>query len=217
MYLHDRQGSMEKKILIVDDHLVVRTGVSILLREKIEDLQILNAENFFEAITIIKEQVFDLIILDINIPGSKNTEMIQEIRSIQPAVKILVFSANEDEQYASRYILSGANGYLNKLCSEEKMQLAVTSILETGKYIPNEIAHKIAEGRLNKTPVNPFEVLSKREFEIVELLVKGNGNLEISNNLNIHMSTVSTYKVRVFEKLKISNLVELINIYNNYC
>ncbi len=207
---------MVKNFLIIDDHLVVRTGVSILLKEKIDDLHMSNAENFFEAIAIIKEQVFDLIILDINIPGGKNVEMIQEIKNIQPNVKILVFSAYEEEQYASRYILSGANGYLNKLCSEEKMIAVVTSILETGKYIPNEVAFQIAEVGLNKKAVNPLENLSKREFEIVELLVNGNGNLEICNKLNIHMSTVSTYKIRVFEKLKINNLVELIDIYKIY-
>jgi DNA-binding NarL/FixJ family response regulator len=157
-----------------------------------------------------------LVILDINIPGGKGVEMIQELRSIQPAVKIMMFSAHEEEQYASRYILSGANGYLNKLCSEEKMILAVTSILETGKYIPNEIAHKIVEAGFNKTAVNPFDTLSKRELEIVKLLIDGYGNLEICNKLNIHMSTVSTYKVRVFEKLKITNLVELINIHKTH-
>ncbi|CAM4410364.1 response regulator [Flavobacterium terrigena] len=207
---------MVKKFLIIDDHLVVRTGVSILLKEKIEDLQIFNAENFFEAINMLRKQVFDLVILDINIPGGKNTEMIQEIKIIQPTVKVLVFSAYEEEQYASRYIISGANGYLNKLCSEEKMITVVTSILETGKYIPTEIALQIANAGLNKKVVNPLVNLSKREFEIVELLVNGNGNLEICNKLNIHMSTVSTYKVRVFEKLKINNLVELIDIYKSY-
>lgn len=204
---------MAYKILIVDDHLVVRTGVAIVLKEQIEDLNILNAENFFEAIIALKEQTFDLIILDINIPGGKNTEMIQGLRAIQPDIKILIFSAYEENEYASKYILSGANGYLNKLCSEEKMIFAVSSILETGKYIPAEIASKIIEAGLNKTAINPLATLSKREFEIAELLVTGNGNLEISNRLNIHMSTVSTYKIRVFEKLKINNLVELINIY----
>lgn len=207
---------MAYKILIVDDHLVVRTGVAIVLKEKIGDLSISNAENFFETLAILKEHTFDLIILDINIPGGRNTEMIQAIRAIQPTVKILIFSAYEENEYAFKYILSGANGYLNKLCSEEKLILVVTSILETGKYIPAEIADKIVEAGLNKTAMNPLETLSKREFEIAELLITGNGNLEISNRLNIHMSTVSTYKTRVFEKLKIHNLVELINIYKNY-
>jgi DNA-binding NarL/FixJ family response regulator len=204
---------MAIKILLVDDHLVVRAGVSLVLKEHIKDLIISNAESFYQAIAVLKEHVFDLVILDINIPGGKNCEMISDIRAIQPDIKILVFSANEEELYATRYILSGANGYLNKLSSEEKIKFVVTTILETGKYIPSEIVNKIIEATLNKTPINPLDVLSKREFEIAQLLVSGYGNLEISNKLNIQMSTVSTYKNRVFEKLSLTNIVELIDLF----
>lgn len=206
---------MPKEILIVDDHLVVRTGVAIVLKEQLENITISNVENFFETIAVLKERPFDLIILDINIPGGKSTEMIKEIRTIRPESKILMFSASEEEKYAYKYIIAGANGYINKLCSEDQIVTAVTSVLETGKYIPIEVATKIVEIGLNKTVINPLDILSKRELEIAELMITGNGNLEISNQLNIHMSTVSTYKNRIFEKLKITNLVELINIYKN--
>jgi DNA-binding NarL/FixJ family response regulator len=206
---------MPKEILIVDDHLVVRTGVAIVLKEQLENITISNVENFFETIAVLKERSFDLIILDINIPGGKSTEMIREIRTIRPESKILMFSASEEEKYAYKYIIAGANGYINKLCSEEQIVAAVTAVLETGKYIPIEVATKIVEIGLNKTAINPLDILSKRELEIAELMITGNGNLEISNQLNIHMSTVSTYKNRIFEKLKITNLVELINIYKN--
>lgn len=204
---------MAKKILIVDDHLVVRNGVAMVLEKQIEDVIIANAENFFEAIALLKEDFFDLIILDINIPGGKSTEMITDLRAIQPSVKILVFSAHEEEQYALKYISAGANGYLNKLCSEEKMMFAINSIFESSTYVSSELVNKLLKEKVGKKNINPRDVLSKRELQIAELLINGNGNLEISNMLNIHMSTVSTYKARVFEKLKINNLVELINIY----
>ena len=207
---------MTKKILIVDDHLVVRNGVAMVLENQIEGVAISNAENFFEAIALLKEGSFDLIILDINIPGGKSTEMITDLRAIQPSVKILVFSAHEEEQYAIKYISAGANGYLNKLCSEEKMMFAINSIFESSTYISAELVSKLVEAKENKKAINPLEVLSKRELQIAQLLINGNGNLEISNMLDIHMSTVSTYKARVFEKLKITNLVELINVYKNF-
>ncbi|QOG00669.1 response regulator transcription factor [Flavobacterium sp. MDT1-60] len=207
---------MAKKILIVDDHLVVRNGVAMVLEKQIEDVAISNAENFFEAIALLKEDSFDLIILDINIPGGKSTEMITDLRAIQPCVRILVFSAHEEEQYALKYISAGANGYLNKLCSEEKMMFAITSIFESSTYISAELVSKLVEAKGRKKAINPLEVLSKRELQIAQLLINGNGNLEISNMLNIHMSTVSTYKARVFEKLKINNLVELINLYKTF-
>lgn len=207
---------MTYKILIVDDHLVVRTGVAIVLKNQIPDLEIENAENFFEAISILKKDTFDLVILDINIPGGKNIGMIYDLRVIQPNIKILIFSAHEEDEYAFRYILSGANGYLNKLCNEKKITLAVTTILEKGNYIPQEIADKIVETAINKTVINPLITLSRREFEIAELLVIGNGNLEIANRLNIETSTVSTYKKRVFEKLKLNNVVDLIHVFKTY-
>lgn len=207
---------MTKKILIVDDHLVVRNGVAMVLEKQIEDVAISNAENFFEAIALLKEVSFDLIILDINIPGGKNTEMIADLRAIQPLVKILVFSAHEEEKYALKYIAAGANGYLNKLCSEEKMMFAIISIFESSTYVSAELVNKLVKAKENKKTINPIEVLSKRELQIAKLLINGSGNLEISNMLDIHMSTVSTYKARVFEKLKINNLVELINLYKTF-
>ena len=207
---------MAKKILIVDDHLVVRNGVAMVLEKQIEDVAISNAENFFEAIALLKEGSFDLIVLDINIPGGKSTEMITDLRAIQPCVRILVFSAHEEEHYALKYITAGANGYLNKLCSEEKMMFAINSIFESSTYISAELVNKLVEAKGRKKAINPMDILSKREHQIAQLLINGNGNLEISNMLDIHMSTVSTYKARVFEKLKISNLVELINLYKTF-
>ena len=204
---------MNKKILIVDDHLVVRNGVAMVLEKQIQEVEIFNAENFFEAVALLREEYFDLVILDINIPGGKNTEMITDLRAIQPSVKILIFSAHEEEQYAVKYISAGANGYLNKLSSEEKMMFAINSIFESSSYISAELLTKLVHTRTSNKIINPLEVLSKREHQIAQLLIKGNGNLEISNMLDIHMSTVSTYKARVFEKLKINNLVELINLY----
>lgn len=204
-----------KQILIVDDHLVVRNGVSMVLEKQIENVEISNAENFFEALAILREKPICMVLLDINILGGKSTGMISDIRAIQPAVKILVFSAHEEDQYALQYISAGANGYLNKLCSEEKMIFAINSIFETSTYVSPELVSKLVEQRTKKKTINPLEILSKRELQIAEMLINGNGNLEISNSLNIHMSTVSTYKARVFEKLKITNLVELINLFKN--
>ncbi|MDQ6470819.1 response regulator transcription factor [Flavobacterium sp. LHD-80] len=205
-----------KQILIVDDHLVVRNGVSMVLEKQIENVEISNAENFFEAVALLREKPFCMVLLDINIPGGKSTEMISDIRAIQPAVKILVFSAHEEDQYALQYISAGANGYLNKLCSEEKMMFAIKSVFETSSYISPELVSKLLEVRTAKKTRNPLETLSKRELQIAEMLINGNGNLEISNMLNIHMSTVSTYKARLFEKLKITNLVELINLFKTF-
>ena len=204
---------MANRILIVDDHLVVTTGVSLILEGNFKDLTIFTAKNFPETISFVKENKIDLIILDINIPGGKNREMIQDIRAFLPDVKILIFSAYSDDDYACQYIIAGANGYLNKLSSEETIVLAIDSILKKGSYFTPEIINKIVSANINKTAINPLDNLSKRELEISELLLSGDGNIEIANKLNIQMSTVSTYKSRIFEKLNVKNLVELITIF----
>lgn len=205
---------MQKEILIVDDHLVVRTGVSIILEEKIKNIAISTTENFNETLKILKEKIFDLIILDINIPGGRNTSMIDVIRNIQSEVKILIFSVYEEDTHACPYIIAGANGYLNKLSDKKKLTGAVDTILKTGNYLTPDIVKELVKASTNKQSINPLDKLSKREREISELLVQGDGNIEIANKLSIQLTTVSTHKNKIFNKLNIKNIVELIGLFN---
>lgn len=204
-------------ILLADDHSVVRHGISLLLKEAFQGVNIMHANSFEEVLEKIDQQQ-DLIFLDINLPGGNSTKMIKKIRQKNPNLSIMIFSAYNEAQYALRYIHAGANGFLNKDSSDEEIINAVRSVLETGKYISNVVKEKILENALLNTPVNPLEMLSNREIEVAELLVDGVGNLEISNKLSIQMSTVSTFKNRIFEKLGIDNvvrLVEILKIYKN--
>ncbi|GIZ09259.1 response regulator transcription factor [Flavobacterium sp. UMI-01] len=205
---------MQKEVLIVDDHLVVRTGVSIILEEKFKNFNISTTENYKGTLKLLEEKKMDLIILDINIPGSKNTEMIQEIKNIQPEVKILIFSVYNEETHACPYIIAGANGYLNKLSDKKKITTAVDLVLKTGNYLTNKILTDLIRTTANKETSDPLEKLSKREKEITALLIKGDGNIEIANKLNIQLTTVSTHKNKIFNKLRIKNIVELINLFN---
>jgi len=162
---------------------------------------------------MLNREQFDLILLDINLPGGNSVTMINDIRAIQLKVKILVFSAYDEDQYALRYIQAGADGYLNKLSSEEKIIEAVNTILNGELYIGDTIKNMLAQHPDAMLYDNPFFLLSNREMEITLLLVNGEGNLEIANKLNIRMSTVSTYKSRIFEKLGVSNVVSLAEKY----
>ena len=198
------------KILIADDHLVVRAGIKIILSKAFDSLQIEEAQDYEETKNKVQKTNFDLLILDINMPGSKNKEMIKELREIDNNLRILIFSGYDSETYAVQYIIAGANGYINKLFSENKIVEAVKSIIETDYYYPPNIVNKIIKASSDKNQFLPLKKLSKRELEIANLLVQGDGNIEISNKLNIQMSTVSTYKNRIFEKLSIKKLVDLI-------
>ncbi|MEL1239667.1 response regulator transcription factor [Flavobacterium flavipallidum] len=205
---------MQKEILIVDDHLVVRTGVSIILEEKIKNITISTTENYNDTLSLLRKKSFDLIILDINIPGGRNTNMIEEIRDIQPDVKILIFSVYDEETHACPYIIAGANGYLNKLSDKKKLTDAIGTILKTGNYLTPNIVHELVKASNSKESNNPLDKLSKREREISELLVQGDGNIEIANKLSIQLTTVSTHKNKIFNKLNIKNIVQLISLFN---
>jgi DNA-binding NarL/FixJ family response regulator len=204
------------RIIIADDHSVVRQGVSLILREAFKDIEIVHTDTFPNALDILKNKSFDLLLLDINLPGGNSINMINEVRNIRENIKILMFSAYDEEQYALRYIHAGVQGYLNKLSSEETIIEAVKTVLDGGKYISYKVKDKIFENALNKMPDNPLDALSNRELEIAGLLVRGEGNLEIANRLNIRMSTVSTYKSRIFEKLEINNVVSLLEKFRLY-
>lgn len=208
--------NLQRKILLADDHSVVRQGISMILKESYEDLTILHAADFDTALSLLKTNIIHLVVLDISIPEGKGVQMIEMIKSIHPEVKILVFSAYEEELYAMRYLKAGADGYLNKLSSESEFRQAFKSMIEDGTYMSEAIKKKIISASLNKKSDNPLDILSNREMEIARLLVKGEGNLEIANKLNLQNSTVSTYKNRIFEKLTINNTVALVSLLQAY-
>lgn len=207
---------LPKKILLADDHSVVRQGISMMLKEADEDLTILHAADFDTAMQLIESNIIYLVVLDISIPEGKGVQMVELIKAISPEIKILMFSAYEEELYAMRYLKAGADGYLNKLSSESEFRIAFKAMIEDGTYMSEAIKKKIISASLNKKSDNPLDILSNREIEIARLLVKGEGNLEIANKLNLQNSTVSTYKNRIFEKLSINNTVALVSLLQAY-
>lgn len=202
--------------LIADDHSVVRQGVSLVVKELFSNAVIHTAGSFKDTLKVVKETKLNLLILDINFPDGNSINIIPEVKSIQPELKILIFTAYDESIYAMRYLNAGVSGYLNKGCTEDEIKQAVKSMVTTGKYITQTIKDRILDSYISKTPVNPLEKLSIREVEVARLLIKGYGNLEISELLQIKKTTVSTFKNRVFEKLEIDNLATLIELFQLY-
>ncbi|WP_395061307.1 response regulator [Flavobacterium sp.] len=196
-------------ILLVDDHLVVRKGIELIINDYYPNATIYNAENYPDAIEVLKSIDINLVVLDIIMNGIENVNIMKEIRIVQNKTKILIFSCHEEEHYGLRYVKNGADGYLHKYCSEDKIIAAFKGVLSLGYYYSDEIKLKLKNNRNKKLSTNPIDALSNREFEVAKMLIDGCGNLEIANKLNIQMSTVSTYKNRVFEKLDINNIVAL--------
>lgn len=202
--------------LIADDHSMVRQGVSLLIKELFFNAKIHQANNFKETLKILRETKIDLLVLDINFPDGNSLNIIADIKAIQPDSKILIFSAYDEDIYALRYLNAGASGYLNKGSNEQEVKNALKSMMVSGKYITQNIKDRILDSYISKKPVNPLELLSNREVEVARLLIKGYGNMEIAEQLQVKKSTVSTFKNRIFEKLEINNLADLIDFFQLY-
>lgn len=206
-----------KKILIADDHGIVRLGASVIIKETLKKAEIFQAENFDEVVEKIKLEEFDLLLLDINMPGGNNIRVVEEILQIQPAIKILIFSSYDESLYALRYIEAGAVGYLNKTTAMAELSHAILAIQERGKYMSSNVqdlyVQKLTQSKSELTKLNPLARLSNREVDVAKQLIKGLGIIEVSGLLELSPSTVSTYKSRIFEKLNVSNIPELIELF----
>lgn len=204
------------KIIIADDHSVVLTGTKIIIEASLRNVALEMVKCYSELLQLYEKEHFDILLLDINMPGTKNLAMIAELRKLNSKTKIVVFSSY-DEQIALRYIRAGADGFISKMSENDEIIYAINSIIDNGYYFSQKIT-KMALNELNKNyqDKDPKTLLSDREAEVFELLLAGSGNLEISNKLKLHMSTVSTYKKRILEKLNMSNIAELIKNYYQF-
>src|SRR5690554_3707612 len=207
-------------ILITDDHDIVRLGTSIVIKETIPDAVIHQAIDFKETLKLLHEKKFDMLLLDINMPGGNNIKMVQEVLKIQPDLKILVFSSYEENIYALRYLQAGASGYVHKNSSKEELKNAIKSVLKKGRYMSPEVSNlyldRLTEGKSSQLNANPLNRLSNREMDVAKLLINGLSIAEVSKEMNLKSSTISTYKTRIFEKLQVDNLRDLIEKYRLY-
>lgn len=209
---------MDKKILIADDHEIVRLGLSLIIKKLRPSTTIDEVDDYQKILDIIKKKSFDLIILDIKMPNGNFQDTLEIIKSKHSQTKIMVFSAQDETLFALRYLKMGAHGFLHKSSSEEEINSALIKMLDQGRYISDPVKETIIYENLNKQSPsrNPIKSLTDREMEVAERLIKGYSIKDISDELNIHISTVSTYKTRVLEKLKIQTIPDLIKIFSFY-
>ena len=205
-----------KKFLLVDDHIVVRSGIHGLLSELFNPCEVDEAGDSESATEKLKQNSYDLIMMDIQMPNSDTLGLMEYIRVRYPDAKVLIFSMSAENIYAKRFFNAGAKGFLSKDSSLDEIKKAVTLILNNRKYISESFAESLADASFAGTPDNPFEKLSPREFEIVTLLLKGQTVSDISKTLHLQISTVGTHKSRVFEKLGVTNILELKELANSY-
>ncbi|MBS1669247.1 MAG: response regulator transcription factor [Bacteroidetes bacterium] len=198
--------------LLVDDHMIVRTGLKILISQEFFGSNIDEAENTSSAKKWLDKKEYDLIILDVNIPDDNVFDFVIYIKAKNETQKILMFSMNCEEMYAKKFLKLGVKGYLSKQSSDTEVKRAISLVVQNRTYMSESLQSIMVEGLSSSetnTMENPFDSLTGREFEIVALLLKGESTKEIGQILNLQISTVSTHKAHIFEKLKIKNPLQL--------
>lgn len=200
---------MGYNILICDDHSIVRMGIKTIIKSHLGVTNIDEAASESEISSTLKTQQYDLIILDINIPGIDFANTIDWIKITSPDTPVLVFSMHSEEIYGKRSFQLGAKGFLHKTAANEEIAAAVKTLLDGGTYLSGTLAEKLSGPKDKIDSEMPFDKLSAREFEIALLINKGQSLPEICSTLNIQYSTANTYKRRIFEKLKVYNTLAL--------
>ena len=198
------------RVLIADDHTIVRSGIKLIIRDLLPSSVFDEASNGDQVIAYVKKHDYEIIVLDINMPDTDSITLVTNLFAYSERCKILIYSMNSEDLYAKRFIKLGVLGYLNKESSSNEIRKAITCVLKGDSYISKKLKKDLSEDQqLKKGGNNPFEKLSDREIQTVKYLLNGYSLREIRKILNVHSSTVGTYKTRIFEKLKIRSVRDL--------
>jgi len=198
------------RVVIADDHTILREGLRQLLSSA-PDIEVTGeASDGHEVMARVRELEFDVLLLDMSMPGRSGIELIKVVKSERPKLRVLVLSMHEETQYAVRAIKSGASGYVTKDSAATQLVTAIRKVASGGAFITAEVAEQLALGAMPDV-VGPLHArLSDREYEVFQLLVAGVSVTDIATRLNLSAKTVSTHKARLMEKLGIDNPADLV-------
>ena len=189
------------KILVVDDHTVVRDGVKRMFDEQPGTVAFGEASAPHEAIKLVREQDWDIVVLDLALGESSGLEVLQELKKLRPKLPVLILSMYAEEQYARRAFKTGASGYITKDCTRAELVGAITTVLHGRKYVSPTLAELLIIDLERGTAQPLHETLSTREFEVMCLIASGKTVSEIANILALSVKTISTYRARILEKM----------------
>lgn len=200
------------RILIVDDHAILRAGLKHILADY-ADIEVAGeADNGLEALALVRDGKWDVVVLDMTMPGKSGIELIKQIKSEKPKLPILVLSMHKEDLYAVRTLKAGASGYLCKDNAAPQLEQAIRKVAGGGLFISQTVAEHLAVGMLSHTgdEAPPHTRLSDREYQIFQYIVEGKGLTEMSRELHLSVKTVSSYKARILDKMGMSNAAELV-------
>ncbi len=205
-----------KRMLITDDHDIVRFGLKVMLKEHFSDYTIDEAWNAESVMEQMKQNAYDVVLLDLIMPDTDALVLLHYIRNFHPDCKVLVISMNEEAVYGLRSIQSGAHGYVSKDKLKEHIVQAIRTILSGKRYVSEALAGVLVQYSLEGKSLNPFERLSPREFQVAMYIVKDFSPKQISEMLQVQYGTVNTLKQRIFDKLNIEHRKELVELASAY-
>jgi DNA-binding NarL/FixJ family response regulator len=197
------------KILIADDHEVVRLGLRLLISEESDMAVTKEATTAHDALASVRQESFDAVVLDITLPGKNGVDLIKELLRVRPALPVLVLTIHPEEQYARRMFKAGAKGYLTKGSPGKEIIRAIRKICGGGTYVSESLAKQLDMDRMFGTASPPHAGLSDREFQVLTLIASGKTVTEVAEQLSLSAKTVSTYRVRILQKMRMHTNAEL--------
>jgi len=197
------------KILLTDDHVVVRQGLKLILADHFKRAVFGEARNAQEAIDKVQQNGWDVVVLDINMPGRGGLEVLKEIKRIKPKLPVLILSMNPEDQFAVRMLKAGAAGYLTKESAGNELVGAIEKVTSGGRYISSSLAERMASYLDMDVQKAPHERLSDREFLILRMIASGKTVSQIGRELSLSVKTISTYRTRLLQKMDMKNNAEL--------
>jgi DNA-binding NarL/FixJ family response regulator len=197
-------------VIVIDDHPIVRQGLKQILLEEPDMVVYGEAQNSQEALDLIRKRDWDIVVLDITMPGRGGLDVLKEIKHERPKLPVLILSIHPEDQYAVRALKAGASGYLNKESAPDELVQAIRKILRGGKYVSSALAEKLVSdlGMGGERPLH--ETLSDREYQVMLMIASGKTTSEIAEEMALSMKTVSTYRARILEKMGMKSNGDLI-------
>jgi two-component system, NarL family, invasion response regulator UvrY len=196
------------RVLIADDHAVLRKGLKEILADEFPRTEFGETGSTQKTIDLLHQKRWDVLVLDINMPGRSGLEVLREARQNFPKLPVLVLSSTPEDQLGLRVLKAGAAGFLNKQTALEELVQAVQKVLAGGKYVSAKMAEKLA-AEVGRSEKAPHDQLSDREFQVMQMIASGRSLKEIAAELSLSVKTISTFRGRVIEKLNVQNTVEL--------
>ena len=199
------------RVLIADDHAILRRGLKEILVREFVDASCGEAGEAAQVLQQVRSHSWDLVILDVSMPGRSGLDVLSELKQLRPQLPVLVLSMYPEDQYGKRVLKAGAVGYMNKETAPEELVKAIRRVLAGGRYVSTAFAERLASD-VRGDPGRPMhEILSNREFEVLRMIASGKTNSQMAEELHLSVTTVSTYRARLLEKMRMANNAELMH------